>query len=85
MITRISYKSYMTLYDYRGSYMTLYDYRDFCMTGIPGNFIPQLNQTIIKQIRDINIDRIRYSKDTNSSYIQSIIVPIALAKSCESF
>ena len=36
MITRISYKSYMTLYDYQGSYMTLYDYRDFCMTGNPG-------------------------------------------------
>ena len=39
MITRKSYKSYMTLYDYRGSYMTLYDYRDFCMMSNPGDFI----------------------------------------------
>ena len=40
MITRISYKSYMTLYDYRGSYMTLYDYRDFCMMSNRGFLCP---------------------------------------------
>ena len=39
MITRVSYKSYMTLHDYRGSHMTLHDYRDFCMMSNPGNLV----------------------------------------------
>ena len=36
MITGKSYKSYMTLYDYRGSYMTLYEIKESCMMGNPG-------------------------------------------------
>ena len=37
LITGKSYKSYMTLYDYRGSYMTLYEIKESFMMGNPGN------------------------------------------------
>ena len=36
MVTGKSYKSYMTLYYYRGSYMTLYEMKESCMMGNPG-------------------------------------------------
>ena len=35
MITGKSYKSYMVLYDYRGSYMTSYEVKESCMMGNP--------------------------------------------------